>query len=230
MKKANRLLTLAVLAGMATFSSCNNDDEEPVNYNGIERSELVFTEVTGGPSLYPHGDHFHGLGGAVEGEAKTIVFNREGTATSGGHIHLDPEGFYKVELKAWDLAGNEVQQDFIASKAAADEYKAFLVGSPMILNAATADQSGAIFQPREMEYGDGTAVQGQFETTGVLSYFTLGESNEGTHTVTYVLRKLDAGVKPNITRSDWNDASYTTRFAGTNVLTLNFEIHAEHEH
>ena len=230
MKQAYRLWAMAVLCmATFTFTSCNNDDELPVDPNAIERSELIFTQITGPSTLYPHGDHFHGLGGAVEGESQRITFDHEGTATSGGHIDLDPKGFYKLELRVWNYAGNEVQQDYIRDKATADEYKAFLVGGPMVLNAQTTDQSGAIFQPREMQYGDGTAVQGQFETTGIITYITIGESHEGEHAVTYVLRKLNAGVKPNITRSDWNDANYATRFAGTDVLRLSFEIHAEHD-
>ncbi|KEO72209.1 hypothetical protein [Anditalea andensis] len=232
MKKLNRLLTIGALASLATFSftSCNNDDEEPVVWENIERSELIFTEVTGGASLYPHGDHFHGLGGAVEGESRTISFNSAGVATEGGHIHLDPEGIYKVQLRAWDFTGREVQQDFLADKATASRYKAFLVGAPFVLNQNTEDQSGAIFQPREMEYVDGTAVAGALETTGILTYITLGESNEGEFAVTYVLRNIDPGVKENITRGDWNHADYATRFAGSNVVELKFEIHAEHDH
>lgn len=232
MKKTNRLLTFGALAGLATFSftSCNNDDEEPVIREGIERSELIFTEVSGGEGLGAHGDHFHGLGDAAEGEFQTIAFNSEGTATSGGHLHLDPDGIYKLELKAWDYTGREMQQDFLQDKATADEYKAFLVGDEFVLNPDTDDETGAIFQPREQEYGNGTAVEGQYETTGILSYFTVGESNEGAFAITYVLRKLDAGVKGEITRLDWNDPAYATRFSGTDVLTLDFEIHAEHEH
>jgi len=231
MKHVNKLWALAVLCmATFTFTSCNNDDELPVDPNAIERSELIFTQITGPSTLYPHGDHFHGLGGAVEGESQTISFNSDGVATSGGHIDLDPEGYYKLELRVWNYAGNEVQQDYIKDKATADEYKAFLLGGPMVLNAQTTDQSGALFQPREMQYGDGTAVSGQFETTGILSYITIGESNEGEHAVTYVLRKLNAGEKAKITRNDWNDPTYATRFAGTDVLRLNFEIHAEHGH
>jgi hypothetical protein len=230
MLKTNRLLTLGAIAGLTTFSftSCNNDDEEPVIREGIEKSELIFTEVTGGEAIGAHGDHFHGLGDAVEGESQTVTFNREGAATSGGHLHLDPDGIYKLELKAWDYTGREIQQDYIKDKATADGYKAFLVGDQLVLNPDTDDETGAIFQPREQEYGDGTAVEGQYETTGILNYFTVGESNEGAYSVTYVLRKLDPGVKWEITRMDWNDPAYATRFSGTDVLTLDFEIHAEH--
>lgn len=232
MKKVNRLLTVGALAGLITlsFTSCDNDDDEPAIREGIERAELIFTEITGGPSLEAHGDHFHGLGGVEEGESHTISFNSDGVATSGGHLHLEPDGIYKIQLKAWDYTGREIQQDFIKDKATADQYKAFLVGGNLILNTETDDQSGAVFQPGEEEYGDGTAVGGQFETTGILSYFTLGDSNEGEFDVSFIFRKLDSGVKANVTRLDWNAADYITRFPGSDALKLGFEIHAEHEH
>lgn len=232
MRKLNRLFTVGVLASLIAFSftSCSNDDDEPVIREGIEKAELIFTEITGDESLEAHGDHFHGLGSAVEGDSHIIAFNSDGIATSGGHLHLEPDGFYKIELKAWDYTGREVQQDFIRDKATADQYKAFIIGGSFILNTETENESGAIFQPREEEYADGTAVSGQFETTGILSYFTLGDSNEGEFDVSFVLRKLDPGVKEEITRLDWNAPDYTTRFSGSNVLKLDFEIHAEHGH
>lgn len=59
----------------------------------------------------------------------------------------------------------------------------------------------------------------------------MGHDNEGpTKVVTYVLRKLDAGVKAKIERTDWNRNDYTKEFPGTNVLELKFEIHAEEGH
>lgn len=167
MRKLNKLLTVTALVGMAVFSftSCNNDDDEPAIQEGIESAELSFTEVIGDDRLYPHSDHFDGLGNATEGETHTIVFNSEGVATSGVPLHLDPAGIFKVQLKAWDFTGKEVQNDFINDKSTADGYKAFLVGGDLILNMDTDDQTGAIFQPRELEYMDGTTVNGQFETT-----------------------------------------------------------------
>jgi len=232
MKKQNKFAALALVGLTAcSLASCNkdNNDPDPVK-EGIEKAELIFTEVSG-DGVYPHGDHFHGLGGAVEGESITVKFDENGIATSNGHLHLEADAVYKIELKAWDYTGKEVQNDFIADKATADQYKAFLIGGDFVLNPDSDDESGAIFQPREQTYADGTAVGGQYETTGILSYFTIGHDNEGpTKEVTYVLRKLNAGVKANITRSDWNRSDYTTAFPGENVLELKFEIHAEHGH
>src|SRR5690606_31974467 len=78
---------------------------------------------------------------------------------------------------------------------------------------------------------DGSAVDGKYEVTGILSYFTVGHDNEGpTREVTYVLRKLDAGVKAKIERTEWNRSDYATELAGENILELKFEIHAEEGH
>lgn len=231
MKKQNKFAVLA-LVGLTVFSvvSCDKDDDADPIPDGIQRAELILTEVAG-ESLHPHGDHFHGLGDAVEGESTVIQFNENGIATANGHLHLEADAVYKIQLKAWDYTGKEVQDDFIATKGEADNYKAFLIGGEFILNPDTEDESGAIFQPREQAYGDGTAVGGAAETTGILSYFTIGHANEGaTKEVTYVLRKLNPGVKASITRSHWNRGDYAEAFPGENVLELNFEIHAEHGH
>ncbi len=229
MKNQNKLAVLAVI-GFFSFSltSCNKEDNDPIR-EGIERAELTLTEVSG-DDLEAHSDHFDGLGSAVEGESVTIQFDENGIATSGGHLHLEAEAVYKIELKAWDYTGKEVQNDFIANKATADSYKAFLTGGNFILNL-DSDHGGAIFQPREQQYADGTAVSGQFETTGILSYFTIGHDNEGpTVELTYVLRKLNSGVKGTITRADWNRNDYASAFPGEDVLKLTFEIHAEEGH
>lgn len=231
-QKQNKFLVAFALVGLTVFSlsSCNKDDDTDPVKEGIERSELILTEVSG-EAVYPHGDHFHGLAAGVEGESVTIKFDENGNATSGGHLHLEADAVYKIELKAWDYNGKEVQNDFVASKAVADNYKAFLVGGSFILNPDTDDESGAIFQPRDLKYGDDADVKGQFETTGILSYFTIGHDNEGaTKEVKYVLRKLNAGLKATVTRTDWNKDNYATLFAGENVLELKFEIHAEHGH
>lgn len=230
----NNILILFALFGIVTFSmtSCEKD-EDPVQEEGIMRSELILTEVTGDASLYPHGDHFHGLGGAVEGESIVITFDGNGTATTNGHLHLEAEAIYKIELKAWDFNGREIQNDFIATEAIANNYKAFLIGGSLVLNQDTDHEDGAIFQPRELEYGDGTAVTGSggIGTTGIISYFTIGHENEELNDdVTFVLRRVNDGVKANITRDDWNRSDYTSAFAGEDVLRLSFEIHAEHGH
>lgn len=231
MKKQFKLAALALLA-VITFSvtSCKKDKDDPiVKKEGIERAELIFTEVNG----EAHGNHFHGLADKAGATSKTIKFNENGTAVSGGHLHLEADAIYKIELKAWDYEGNEVQNNYIATKAVADNYKVFLTGGNFILNSSTTDESGAIFQPRELKYGDGTDVTGSggVGTTGIISYFTAGHSNEGAaKDVTYVLRKLESGVKATITRNDWNLNDYATKFAGQDVLKLKFEIHAEEGH
>lgn len=226
-----RFFLAAALAGFVLFSlnACNEDGTEPIP-EGIAKATLTLTEVTG-EGVEAHGDHFHGLGSGVEGESVTITFDETGKATSGGHLHIEADAVYKIELKAWDYDGKEVQNDFIASKAVADQYKAFILGGGFVLNPDSDDEHGAIFQPREQAYGDGAKVEDQYGTTGVLAYFTVGHDNEGaTKAVTYVLRKLDAGVKPTISRLDWNRTDYAAAFPGRNVLELKFEIHAEEGH
>lgn len=189
---------------------------------------LVFTKITGSESLYPHGDHFHGLGGATEGASDTVTFDDGGIALSNGHLHLEATGFYKIALKTYNAEGGEMQEQYISNAATAANYKAFLIGGSFVLNANTANETGAIFQPRETIYADGTAVTGGATfTTGVTTYFTAGTANTGAKDVTFVMRKLQADIKASITRSDWNREDYTTVFAGTNELELKFEIHAE---
>ena len=230
MKKQFKLATLAFIGtALFTVTSCKKDKDDPIIKEGIEKAELILTEVSG----EAHGDHFHGLGSGTEGEQIVIKFNESGTAIANGHLHLEADAIYKIELKAWDYTGKEVQNDYIASKAIADNYKAFLVGGNFVLNTNSTSESGAIFQPRELKYGDGTDVigSGGIGTTGIISYFTVGHDNEGsTKAVTYVLRKLNSGVKETITRSDWNHNDYAAKFAGEDVLKLKFEIHAEEGH
>lgn len=233
MKRYNNKFLLSSLLAASLFTfSCSDDDPVPVIREGIEKASLVFTELSGSDDLSAHGDHFHGIDAAIEGETMTIEFDSEGNSMSGGHLHLDPEVIYKLELQAWDYEGNRVEGDFVKDRATADLYKAFIQGGNFILNTETEDESGAIFQPRDQTYGDGTAVDGQYETTGILSYFIVGESNEGeTVNVSYVLREINnPDTKATITRSDWNASDYTERFPGKDVLRLNFEIHAEHGH
>jgi len=225
--KTKKILLAAILF-VSVLTACKKDNEELIQ-EGIERAELTFTEVDG----HAHGDHFHDLADKTGVTPIVVKFNNKGAATSGGHMHIEADAIYKIQLKAWDYTGKEVQNDFIANKTAADNYKAFFVGGNFILNAKTTDESGAIFQPRETTYGDGTAVSGTggIGTTGVLSYFTVGHSNEGaTKEVSFILRKVNAGVKANITRNDWNRNDYATAFGGQDVLKLNLEIHAEEGH
>ena len=233
MKQKFKTLLLSLIALTAiTVSSCKKDNEEPeIIKEGIERSELWITEVTAPAPIDAHGDHFHGLSNLVDGEKTIVKFDADGNATANGHLHLEADAVYRMELKSWDYTGKEVQQTFIANKATADNFKAFLVGGNLVLNADSQDESGAIFQPREATYTDGTVVTGQYETTGLLSYLIFGHDNEGpTKKVTYVLRKLNKDVKASITRSDWNRDDYATKFAGEDVLKLKFEIHIEEGH
>lgn len=233
MKKQFKLVAITVMGAAVLFvSSCKKDNETPVVKEGIERSEITLTEVTGA-AIEAHGDHFHGLTELTAGTPIVIKFDENGNATANGHLHLEADAVYKLELKAWDYTGKEVQNQFIENKATADQFKAFLVGGNLVLNKDSQDESGAIFQPKETNYADGTAITGQYETTGVLTYLTVGHDNEGpTKALAYVMRKLEKDVKAKITRSDWNHSDYVTKFAGEDVLKLKFEVHAEagHDH
>ena len=191
---------------------------------------LGFTLYTG-EGGEGHGDHFHGLGNAVEGTSTTVTFDANGNALSNGHLHLDAEAIYKISLKTYDAQGSETQnQWFIPNATTAALYKAFLIGGNFILNPNSPDGEGALFQTRETVYLDGNPVSGATNTTGVTTYFTVGHDNEGEKDVIFVMRKLNAGVKATITRTDWNRADYATVFGGSNELELKFEIHAGHGH
>jgi hypothetical protein len=224
---------LALMAFALLFTSCSKDDDNtitPDDPNAIASSRLDFIEVNG----HPHGDHFHDLA-EIDGEkdSLSIEFDNQGVAKNG-HTHLDPHKIYRMQLHVFNNEGREIQNDFLASKAVADLYKAFMVGGNFILNPNTnGEENGALFQPREQTYGDGTTVNGKYEMTGIVAYFTLGEANEGADTdVSYVLRKFsDAATKAKVERIDWNHDDYASRFAGEDVLKLTFEIHAEgHDH
>lgn len=231
-RKTRFILTIAVVifsSWILTSCSDKNDDLVIIK-DGIHRSELILTEVNG-ENVEAHGDHFHGLDAGIEGESITISFDENGIATKNGHLHMEADVIYKLQLKAWDYNGIEVQNQFISDKVTADQYKAFIVGGDFILNPNSSTESGAIFQPREQKYADGTAVNGKYETTGILSYFTVGHDNEGpTKKITYILRKLSSGIKAKVERTDWNRNDYNTVFMGENLIELKFEIHVEHGH
>ncbi|RYY56040.1 MAG: DUF4625 domain-containing protein [Chitinophagaceae bacterium] len=197
---------------------------------GIEKqnpsSALVFTRISGA-GVEAHGDHFHGLAGGTEGASDTVTFDGEGAVIAHGHLHLAATGVYKVSLKTYNASGTETQARYIADATTAENFKAFLVGGNYVLNPATTSETGAIFQTRETSYANGATVSGATATTGVTSYFTAGNDNKGNKDVTFIMRKLNAGVKPTITRTDWNRSDYATEFAGSNELQLKFEIHAE---
>lgn len=188
---------------------------------------LIFTKVSG-EGVEGHGDHFHGLGAAIDGAKDTVTFDDKGAVIANGHLHLAATGIYRINLVTYDAAGKETQNKFIADAATADNYKAFLVGGNFVLNANTTGETGALFQTRELQYADGTAVTGgATKTTGVITWFKAGTDNKTTKNVSFIMRKVNAGVKATITRADWNRTDYATAFAGTNELELKFEIHAE---
>ncbi|MEH6307131.1 hypothetical protein RYH73_15900 [Olivibacter sp. CPCC 100613] len=222
----------ALMTFTLLFSACSKDDDpiQPDDPNAIVSTRLDFIEVTG----HPHGDHFHDLA-EIEGEKDsiTIEFDQMGIAKNG-HIHLDPHKIYRLQLYAFNGDGHEVQDEFLANKAVADQYKAFIVGGDFKLNPETGEaENGALFQPREQTYGDGAKVDGKYETTGILAYFSLGEANEGADTdVSYILRRFaDHTTKAKIERTDWNHDDYASKFVGEDVLKLTFELHAVgHDH
>lgn len=86
-------LFIPVLLGAFLTFSCSEDDEPVVSQEGIEKASLVFTEISGDDHLSAHGDHFHGIDGATEGESISVEFDEHGHAVSGGHLHLHPEVF-----------------------------------------------------------------------------------------------------------------------------------------
>ncbi|ACU57707.1 hypothetical protein [Chitinophaga pinensis] len=210
------------------LTACSKDDEKvaPEDPNVISSSRLDFIEVNGSA----HGDHFHDLAEKTgEKDSIAILFNAQGE-TQNGHLHLDPHKVYRIQLRVFNKAGHELQQGFLQNKTVADSFKVFLTGGNFVLNPTTGDaENGAIFQPREQVYGDGTSIGGKYETTGILAYFTLGEANSGAEAdISYVLRKFtDPATKAKIERTDWNYLDYATRYAGTDILKLTFEVHAE---
>ena len=201
--------------------------ESPLTIQGTDAKvayKLIFTEVAG----EAHGDHFHDLADKEKVEPIVISFDEKGTALAGGHAHLHPAGIYKIELKQFDASSKEIQGQYIVNKATADYYKAFLTGGSFVLNPNSSTGSGAIFQTKEATYGDGSAVNGATETTGITTYFTAGKDNEGEKNVVFVLRKFnDATTKAKVTRADWNQSDYAAKFAGQDLIKLSFELHAE---
>ncbi|WP_120261060.1 DUF4625 domain-containing protein [Sphingobacterium detergens] len=184
--------------------------------------KLIFTEVKG----TVHGNHFHDLADKENVEPSTIIFDNTGKALAG-HAHLKPDGIYKIDFKQFDATGQEIQGQYIKDKATATLYKAFLTGGAFVLNSGNS-LTGAIFQPKETAYGDGSAVTGAIETTGITTYFTAGKDNAGEKEVAFVLRKFkDSATKATITRADWNRIDYVAKYPGDDILRLTFELHAE---
>lgn len=204
--------------------------ESPITITAAEAKaafKLVFTEVKG----EGHGDHFHDLADKEGVEPLSVNFDASGEAIGHSHFHISPSGVYKVELKQYDAAGVEIQGQYIKDKATADNYKVFITGGAFILNPNSENSTGAIFQPKETTYSDGTAIpSGAIETTGIISYFTAGAANAGEKDVKFVLRKFNnKSTKATITRTDWNLTNYDVKFPGEDVFRLSFELHAEDE-
>lgn len=205
------------------ISSCKKDEQVPTAVEQV-RASLLFTELQGTKGA-GHGDHFHGVTTAKEGAVTTVNFDASGNALTKGAINLDAELAYKVDLKVYDEKGLEIQDNFVKNQAIAAEYKAFLIGDKLIANANTETNGGAIFQPREMDYADGTKVNGKYEMTGLKAFFTLGSENKGkTKKLVYALRKIEPGVKAKIERVDLLDQGYAGKFKGANVVELKFDI------
>lgn len=224
-KISSKLLALASV--IILLSSCADKKGSIIELD-LTKSELVFTPVTG-EAVQAHGDHFHGLDNGVLGTPVVLKFDKNGQLLDNTLLMIKSGTAYKIDLKTWDKAGKEIQNDFIKDKVMADSYKAFLVGTDFKLNPDSEYEQGALFQPREKKYGNGADVAGKYEVTGVLSYFILGKENQEKlpAKVTYVLRKLNEGVKGKIERTDWNRAEYKTVFPGENVLELHFGLHAQ---
>ena len=186
--------------------------------------KLVFTEV----DAHPHGDHFHDIADKSGLEPISVNFDNNGKALGDGHAHIIPAGVYKIDFKQFDATGQEIQGQYIKDKATASLYKAFLTGGAFVLNPNSTTSSGAVFQTKETTYGDGSAVTGAIETTGITSYFTAGKDNAGEKDVAFVLRKFkDTATKATITRVDWNRVDYVSKYPGDDVIKLSFEMHAE---
>jgi len=184
--------------------------------------KLIFTEVKG----TVHGNHFHDLADKDNVEPSSIIFDNTGKALAG-HAHLKPDGIYKIDFKQFDATGQEIQGQYIKDKATANLYKAFLTGGAFVLNSGNS-LTGAIFQPKEATYGDGSAVTGAIETTGITTYFTAGKDNAGEKVVAFVLRKFkDTATKATVTRADWNRTDYVAKYPGDDIIRLSFELHAE---
>jgi len=218
---------LVIMSFVSLLQSCD-DEEDSILEVDLRKSELVFTAVTGA-AVHPHGDHFHGLDNGIMGEPIVLKFDKNGKVLENKTLRIKSDLAYKVDLRTWDMAGKEIQQQFVKDKLTADNYKAFLVGTDFKLNPDSENEDGALFQPREKKYSDNSDVMGKYEVTGVLSYFILGRENQqkSPAKVTYIFRKLNEGVKAKIERTDWNRTDYKTAFPGQNVLELDFEIHAE---
>ncbi|MGE8292468.1 MAG: DUF4625 domain-containing protein [Sphingobacterium sp.] len=200
--------------------------ESPLTIQGADAKvafKLVFTEV----DAHAHGDHFHDIADKSGVEPFSVSFDNSGKALGDGHAHLKPAGVYKIELKQFDTTGKETQGQYIKDKATANLYKAFLSGGAFVLNSGNS-VTGAIFQPKETTYGDGSTVTGATETTGITTYFTAGKDNAGEKEVTFVLRKFkDTATKATVTRADWNRTDYVAKYPGDDIIRLSFELHAE---
>lgn len=221
--KSTTVFVLTSLGLLVGIVSCKKDDDTPILGKEV-RASLQFTELEGTKGA-AHGDHFHGVATAKEGAVIKINFDASGQSLASSAINLNTEIAYKVDLKVYDENGGEIQDTYVKNLTTANEYKAFLIGDKLIANANSETNGGAIFQPRDTIYADGTKVNGKYEMTGLMAFFTLGNENKGnTKKLSYILRKIEPDVKAKIERVDLLDQAYATKFQGKNILELTFDI------
>ena len=224
----NYLHYLVIACVLILSTSCAKDNEDVEPQRGIQRSELIITAMSA--DVTAHGDHFHGIAKGTEKESITVKFDNNGQAVENGHLHLDANVVYKIQLKVFDYENKEIQHEYIANKEVANSYKAFLVGDKLKLNDEQEDFKGSIFYPRDLAYSNGqlTDTYNVYELTGILSYFIIGEDNaKETQKLSYVLRKFaDPSIKSKVELKDLIRPDYFSVFHGTDILNLKFEVHA----
>ncbi|SEL07431.1 hypothetical protein [Parapedobacter koreensis] len=203
MKKQFKNFSFALLSlgFLAFLSSCSKDDPDPeIPQEEIGGAKLTFTEVEW------HGDHADDI---ENPEIVEVEFDEAGLPPVGAHLHLDVGKTYRLELKAYDFAGRESQQEFIEE---AHIHQLFFLGAP----------EGVL----DYQYADPDNVQ-----VGVTGYLHVLKTSES-FVFNVILRHLNEGVKSNITADDWNNPNYT-QFGGENDLDLKVEVHVvegDHDH
>ncbi|MNY23630.1 hypothetical protein D3C86_1573030 [compost metagenome] len=82
-------ITIALIGATILFaSSCKKDDNNKVK-EGIQRSEIILTEMSGA-AIEAHGDHFHGLTDLTTGTPIVIKFDENGKALLKIHRYICP--------------------------------------------------------------------------------------------------------------------------------------------
>ncbi|WP_316841438.1 hypothetical protein [Pedobacter gandavensis] len=202
MKKLRQYSVAILVAVIAlTFNACKKDPKPEVVEEVAGKSELSFLEV----EREAHGDHFH-YNPIASAKPLVITFDSKGMAAAGTHAHLQEGKTYKLSLRSFDVANNELQQGFLDQQ---DQYQAFILGGPTgVLTYA---------------YGDRDKSNKKINV-GVTGYLTVDKAAAG-FTFQYVLRHLNPGVKSGITGADWNNPDFSVKFSGSNKLDLKFELH-----